>query len=102
MPGFAAPLAAQVVDEAPQPPAAATLTEDATHEVRVENEQPPAAVEQPPAVIVPRDYLVIPAVGIYGRMPIHRDPLELAIVTDTWERPTAGDSLTDVQGARKR
>jgi predicted esterase len=43
--------------------------------------------------IVPQEYLVLPAVGQYGRSPLHRDAVEAQLVTGQWKMPTAGDSV---------
>lgn len=40
-----------------------------------------------------REFLVLPAVGDYGRMPLHRDAVEADIVTGAWKSPTAGDEI---------
>src|SRR5437667_10148288 len=49
----------------------------------------PTLPAKPPATIVPTDYLVLPAVGQYGRLPLPRDALEAQIVAGTWKPPAA-------------
>lgn len=39
------------------------------------------------------DFLLIPAVGQYGRTPLHRDAVESELASGQWELPTAGDAL---------
>ena len=43
--------------------------------------------------LVLSEYLVIPPVGRYGRVPIHLDPMHSAIVRGTWKTPKAEDSF---------
>ncbi len=50
--------------------------------------------EAPAAGEIPiRSALVIGNVGSYGRAPVHTDAIEYALVTGTWQPPTAGDLL---------
>src|SRR5689334_3884221 len=58
--------------------------------------KPPVA--EPPATIVPTEYLVLPAVGQYGRLPLHRDAIEAYLVTGTWKEPTPGATLKTTDG----
>jgi predicted esterase len=58
--------------------------------------RPPAAV--PAATIVPTEYLVLPAVGQYGRLPLQRDAVEAQLVTGTWKEPAAGTTLKSPDG----
>src|SRR3954471_11366898 len=61
--------------------------------------QPPANLPAgPPSVIIPTDYLALPAVGQYGRLPLHRDALEVQIVDGTWKPPTAGQTVKSPDG----
>ncbi|HVT28313.1 MAG TPA: hypothetical protein VHE81_09895, partial [Lacipirellulaceae bacterium] len=48
--------------------------------------------------IVPTDYLVVPAVGQYGRQPLQRDAVEEQIVLGTWKDPTAGQTVKTPDG----
>src|SRR4051812_12846077 len=52
----------------------------------------------PPSVIIPTDYLALPTVGQYGRLPLHRDALEAQIVDGTWKPPTAGQTVKSPDG----
>src|SRR3954466_16174151 len=61
-----------------------------------EEPKTPSAVT--PASIVPTEYLVIPAVGQYGRLPLQRDGVEAQLVTGTWKEPTAGTTLKSADG----
>ncbi len=58
--------------------------------------EPPAA--EPAATIVPTEYLVLPAVGQYGRLPLQRDAIEAQLVTGTWKEPTSGATLKTADG----
>jgi dienelactone hydrolase len=58
-------------------------------------------VSRPAGEIVPRECLVLPAVGSYGRMPVHRDAVEAQIVAGTWKAPTAGDKVTIFDGSTR-
>ncbi len=60
-----------------------------------EPKKPPA---EAPATIVPTDYLVIPMVGQYGRLPLQRDAIELLLVSGTWKNPAAGQSVKSPDG----
>ncbi len=51
----------------------------------------PTAGEPEPIVI--QDYLVLPAVGQYGRLPLHQDALESQLVAGEWKVPAEGDSV---------
>jgi dienelactone hydrolase len=54
----------------------------------------PARSEEPAAgAIVPRDWLVIPPVGRYGRSATHLDAVEARIVAGTWAAPKAGEGV---------
>jgi predicted esterase len=60
----------------------------------------PASPDAPalPKDIVLRDYLVLPAVGQYGRLPLHRDALEAQLVSGTFGIPTEGDAIESHDG----
>jgi predicted esterase len=58
----------------------------------------PPAPGPPAASIVPTEYLVLPAVGQYGRLPLQRDAIEAQLVTGTWKEPTAGTTLKTAEG----
>src|SRR5689334_413465 len=58
--------------------------------------KPPAAGL--PATIVPTEYLVLPAVGQYGRLPLQRDAIEAQLVTGTWKEPAPGATLKTADG----
>jgi dienelactone hydrolase len=50
--------------------------------------------------LVPRDALVIPPVGRYGRSAIHLDAVEALIVAGKWQTPKADDQLQSPNGAQ--
>ncbi len=60
-----------------------------------------AVDEQIPATIIPTDYLVLPAVGEYGRLPLHRDAVEAQLVAGTWKPPAAGDTIDALDGGQE-
>jgi pimeloyl-ACP methyl ester carboxylesterase len=49
---------------------------------------------------MPRECLVLPPVGRYGRLPLPSDALEAQIVAGTWKPPKAGDTVTMQDGPR--
>jgi len=51
-----------------------------------------------PASITPTDYLVLPAVGQYGRLALQRDAIEAELVAGKWKPPTAGDVVKTADG----
>jgi hypothetical protein len=59
------------------------------------------ADEPVPATIIPTDYVVLPAVGEYGRLPLHRDALEAQIVAGSWKSPEAGDTVEALDGKQE-
>ena len=71
---------------------AAAIADEPTKTV----EGPPVA--EPAATIVPTEYLVLPAVGQYGRLPLQRDAIEAELVTGTWKEPTPGATLKTADG----
>jgi hypothetical protein len=48
-----------------------------------------------------QEFLVLPAVGNYGRLPMHQDAVEQAIVLGQWKSPSEGD-LVDAPGGQKK
>src|SRR5690242_13845736 len=63
---------------------------------RADEPKPPAA--DPAAVIIPTEYLVIPAVGQYGRLPLQHDAVEAELVAGTWKAPTPGATIKTADG----
>lgn len=51
-----------------------------------------------PATIVPTEYLVLPPVGQYGRLPLHRDSLEAQLLAGDWKLPSEGDPIESADG----
>jgi poly(3-hydroxybutyrate) depolymerase len=51
-----------------------------------------------PASIVPTEYLVLPPVGQYGRLPLQRDAVEAQFVEGTWKAPKPGATLKTAAG----
>src|SRR4051812_43023547 len=51
-------------------------------------EEPKTTAPEPATVITPTDYLALPAVGQYGRLPLQRDAIEAEHVAGTWKEPT--------------
>ncbi len=51
-----------------------------------------------PATIVPADYLLLPAVGQYGRLPLHRDAVESQLVAHTWKVPSQDHAVETSDG----
>jgi dienelactone hydrolase len=84
VPGTAAPV------EPEKPPVAA-----------VENDSDVRETDVPPATIEPDEYLLLPAVGHYGRLPIHQDAVESQIIADEWQPPTAGESIETADSGSK-
>lgn len=60
-----------------------------------------AADDSVPTTIIPTDYVVLPAVGQYGRLPVHRDAVEAQIVAGTWKSPEAGDTIDTLDGGQE-
>ena len=54
----------------------------------------PVNTSQLPATIELHDYLVLPAVGNYGRLPLHQDAVEAQIVAGHWQPPSDGATVT--------
>jgi pimeloyl-ACP methyl ester carboxylesterase len=52
------------------------------------------AVEFDGNELVVSEYLVLPRVGRYGRVPIHVDPIQAQLVRGTWKPPQAGVEVT--------
>ncbi len=74
----------------------------------VTGNEPATAAEVPgdvaaalPITIAPHGFLVLPAVGQYGRLPLDRDPLQAQVVRGTWHAPAAGDEVVAASGDRK-
>ncbi len=61
-------------------------------------DEPKKPAAKLPAVITPTDYLVLPAVGQYGRLPLQRDAVEAQLVTGTWKDPAAGQTVKAPDG----
>jgi dienelactone hydrolase len=60
--------------------------------------EPKPAGTELPASIVPTEYLVLPAVGQYGRLPLQRDSVEAQLVDGTWKAPAPGATLKTADG----
>jgi len=60
--------------------------------------KPKLPPEPLPDEIVLRDYLVLPAVGVYGRAPFHLDALEALLVEGRWTHPQPRETITDPEG----
>jgi pimeloyl-ACP methyl ester carboxylesterase len=56
------------------------------------------AVEFTGDELVVSEYLVLPRVGRYGRVPIHVDPVQAQLVRGTWTPPQVGDEITTHDG----
>jgi pimeloyl-ACP methyl ester carboxylesterase len=56
------------------------------------------AVEFTGDELVVNEYLVVPRVGRYGRVPIHVDPIQAQLVRGTWAPPEADDEVTTHDG----
>lgn len=48
-----------------------------------------------------QEFLVLPAVGNYGRLPMHQDAVEAAIVAGEWKTPSEGDLVDSPSGQKK-
>ena len=48
-----------------------------------------------------QDYLVLPAVGHYGRLSVHQDALEAQWIGGQWQPPAAGDTVSTTDGGAK-
>ena len=44
---------------------------------------------------------MLPAVGQYGRLPLHRDAIEAEYVAGTWKPPAAGDTIDALDGRQE-
>jgi dienelactone hydrolase len=55
----------------------------------------------PPDMIELRDYLVLPAVGHYGRLAVQQDAVELQQITGRWKTPNNGDAVATGDGGTK-
>ncbi len=64
--------------------------------------KPAPESKAPPSEIVLDDFLVIPKLGVYGRVPMHRDPLEALLATGKWKSPEDGDSIDASVGSSRR
>ena len=68
--------------------------------------EPESDAAAPPDAIALTEYMVLPAVGQYGRLPLHRDALEAQLVAGTWKLPADGDAVETPDhatgGARRR
>jgi hypothetical protein len=53
----------------------------------------PALAAPAPATFELDDFLVLPAVGNYGRLPLHQDAVEAEIVSGKWQPPSAGATV---------
>jgi hypothetical protein len=89
-----APPAEETVKEEAKPAAPAnSSTVDATPapaaEKKTESSAAPSAAEAIPIT----DFLVLEAVGHYGRLPLARDAVEAQIVKGTWQEPVVGSSI---------
>ncbi len=47
------------------------------------------------------EFLVLPAVGRYGRVPLHQDPLQALLARGKWSAPLAGSSVSRFDGKLK-
>jgi len=70
-------------------------TSATTHALRAPSFHQPQ--EHPPNIAL-TEALVIGPVGRYGRFPVHRDAIELRMITDQWRAPAEGDSIVSVDG----
>jgi predicted esterase len=61
-------------------------------------DDPKPLAAEPAATIVPTEYLILPAVGQYGRLPLQRDAVEADLVAGTWKEPTPGATLKTADG----
>ena len=68
--------------------------------------EPQSDAAAPPDTVALTEYLVLPAVGQYGRLPLHRDAVEAQLVAGTWKLPADGDAVEapdhPAGGARRR
>jgi predicted esterase len=89
-----------------QPEAAAVPADVAQPELPAASADEPAAADAVPGdlvaalpiTIAPTDFLVLPAVGQYGRLPLDRDAVEAQIVRGTWHAPADGDQVKADEG----
>jgi len=61
----------------------------------------PAVSSSLPMTIELDDFLVLPAVGNYGRLPLHQDAVEAEIVSGKWQSPSDGATLELPDGEKK-
>jgi pimeloyl-ACP methyl ester carboxylesterase len=61
-------------------------------------DEPKKSGPELPASIMPTEYVVLPAVGQYGRLPLQRDAVEAQLVDGTWKAPTPGATLKTADG----
>ena len=55
----------------------------------------------PPDTIELRDYMVLPAVGHYGRLAVQQDAVELQQITGKWKAPVEGETVVTGDGGTK-
>ena len=59
------------------------------------------AATPPPDSIELRDFMVLPAVGHYGRLAVQQDAVELQQITGKWKAPTEGEMVVTGDGGTK-
>jgi hypothetical protein len=57
-----------------------------------------AAQEFKGATLSVTEFLILPRVGRYGRVPIHVDPVQAHLALGTWQPPQVGDEVTTSDG----
>jgi hypothetical protein len=79
-------------------PAALALAADAPHAATGPALAEPATAT---ATIELDDFLVLPAVGNYGRLPLHQDAVEAEIVSGQWQPPSVGATVELPDGEKE-
>ncbi len=88
----------------PEPAASATASPPRPIGRGVPPEPPLLAAPVAPVVteFALREFLVLPPVGKYGRVPFHQDPLELQLALGKFSAPTEGDTIEGIGGRSQR
>jgi hypothetical protein len=86
-PCFAAP-------RAPETPVTAPVADGGSEPVAASTTTPPDAIDL-------HDFIVLPAVGHYGRLVVQQDAVELQQITGKWKAPTDGETVVTGDGGTK-
>ena len=96
--GLAVPAQAWGQADSTEPPKVEEPSEakpEAPEAEKPAEEKPKAEPAKPMVLkpIVPKDYLLLPKIGVYGRAATHIDAVDAAFVQGNWKMPKGGDTL---------